>query len=82
MKSQQVAARFAAYVWYTSSREAPRRVVRKEARKFAEKYWRSFLPVAPAGLGKLLLRVAGSRRRSAGVPSRTVHDTAEQMIPC
>jgi hypothetical protein len=58
MSPLQVAARFAAFVWYSSHRKAPERVIREEAKQFAEQSWDAFLPIAQKGLGRLLLRVA------------------------
>ncbi len=58
MTPLQAAARFAAFVWYTENRNAPRRVARAEARRFAQESWKAFLPVAHEGLGRLLLEVA------------------------
>ena len=62
MESRQVSAMFAAYVWFSEwSEETP--VVRKEALAFARENWRAFLPCAPEGLGRLLLRIAEGRNR-------------------
>ncbi|HZZ82539.1 MAG TPA: hypothetical protein VFE62_28830 [Gemmataceae bacterium] len=60
----QTAAQFAAYVWYTNTRRAPREVVEKEAQRFARKHWRSFMPVAHDGMGRLLLEIAKPRKVS------------------
>jgi hypothetical protein len=58
MKPLQVAAQFAAFVWYTNTRKAPGRITQEEARRFAQENWQAFLPIATEGLGRLLLRVA------------------------
>jgi hypothetical protein len=61
MNARKVAARFAAYTCYeqTVGKESP-----QEAARFAEENWEDFLPEAPEGLGRLLLRIAcGPRRR-------------------
>jgi hypothetical protein len=58
MSPLQVAARFAAFVWYSNHRKAPERILHEEARQFAEKSWDAFLPIADEGFGSLLLRVA------------------------
>jgi hypothetical protein len=74
-----VAAQFAAYVWYDNTQGAG--PGREEKARFAEENWRPFVPVAPEGLGRLLLKIAagrpGQRRRRkrpyqalAGVPAR------------
>ena len=58
MTPLQLAAQFAAFVWYTNNRQAPGRIIQEEARRFAEDNWQSFLPIANEGLGRLLLRVS------------------------
>lgn len=58
MTPLEVAARFAAFTWYTRSRKAPSRVVQREARQFALDHWEAFLPVAHEGWGRLLLQAA------------------------
>jgi hypothetical protein len=62
MSPLQVAAQFAAFAWYTSIREARSQAARDEGLKFARANWRAFLPVASEGMGRLLLRVASSRK--------------------
>ncbi len=57
MSPLQVAAKFAAHVWYTNNRQGPRSVVQAEARRFARKNWQAFLPIAHEGLGRLLIEV-------------------------
>ncbi len=66
MKPLQVAARFAAFAWYTSYRQASSQIVQKEARRFAQEHWVAFLPIVHEGLGKLLLRVAHARSTRRG----------------
>ena len=61
MKPLEMAARFAAFAWYTGYREAPSRIARQEATQFASQNWRLFLPVAEEGWGRLLLRVVQPR---------------------
>jgi len=61
MKPLEIAARFAAFAWYTNCRQAPSRTTQAEARQFANQNWQVFLPVAEKGWGKLLLRVAKIR---------------------
>jgi hypothetical protein len=59
MDAQKVAAQFAAHSWYEevhSGKPAP-----KEAVRFARDNWQAFQSVAPAGLGRLLIQIAGNR---------------------
>lgn len=58
----KVSAQFAAFVWFQHN--ASRKAKPEEAREFARKNWALFLPEAQEGLGKLLLRIAGTRSRS------------------
>lgn len=62
MTPLQTAARFAAFVWYTENRNGSRRIVKEEARRFAQDHWQAFLPVANEGLGRLLLRIKTPRQ--------------------
>lgn len=61
MSPLEASARFAAYTWYVGCREAPTRLARAEAHRFARKSWPAFLPVADEGLGRLLLRLTKGR---------------------
>jgi hypothetical protein len=61
MNPLKLSAQFAAYVWYTEVRQETR-TTHDEALRFAEQNWRTFLPAAHEGWGKLLLRVARPRR--------------------
>jgi hypothetical protein len=70
MYARKVAAQFAAYVWFEEIQKAR---PSKEARaRFARESWRPFVPVAPAGLGRLLLKIAVGRpgRRRLRIPGR------------
>jgi hypothetical protein len=58
MTPLQVAAKFAAFVWYTNSRDASDKTIQQEARQFAKENWQAFLPIAHEGLGRLLIRVS------------------------
>jgi hypothetical protein len=62
MKPLEVAARFAAFTWYTGHSQVRRPTLQAEASRFAKANWRIFLPVAHEGWGRLLLRVAKARR--------------------
>ena len=62
MQPSEIAARFTAFAWYTNCRQAPSKTAQAEARRFAEENWKTFLPLANQGLGRLLLRVAKTRK--------------------
>jgi len=68
MKPLEVAARFAAFTWYTTSRQAKKLTTQAEARRFSNQNWQIFLPVTQEGLGRLLLRVAKVRPNSKHLP--------------
>jgi hypothetical protein len=55
MDARQIAGRFAAYTWYMEVR-TPRKPL--EAVRFARTHWQAFVPVANAGFGRLLQRIA------------------------
>jgi hypothetical protein len=61
MKPLELAARFAAFTWYTNCRQAPPKTTQAEARRFSNESWPAFLPLANEGLGRLLLKVANTR---------------------
>jgi len=62
MDALQVSAMFAAYVYFLNCNgQTPR--AEKEAARFARDNWRSFLPCAHKGLGRLLIRIADKRSR-------------------
>jgi hypothetical protein len=63
MNATQVAAQFAAYTWFMNRRRATASA-EKKAVQFARRNWRTFLPCAHEGLGRLLLRIAGKRTTS------------------
>jgi hypothetical protein len=63
MNALEVAARFAAFTWYTGDCQTPSPTLQAEASRFARENWRTFLPVAHEGWGKLLLRIAHPSRR-------------------
>jgi hypothetical protein len=66
MDARKVAAQFAAYLWYEEVRSG--KPSPQEALRFASQNWRTFLPVAPEGMGRLLTDIAkqphGSRRKT------------------
>jgi hypothetical protein len=67
----EMAARFAAFAWYTNHRHAPRETSEAEARRFSQENWPVFLPAAQEGWGRLLLQIArvrptGKRRSPPG----------------
>ncbi len=59
MEARKVAAQFAAYVWYENTHEA--RPSGQAKARFLKENWQRFLPIAPEGLGRLLLKIAGGR---------------------
>jgi hypothetical protein len=65
MNPLEMAARFAAFAWYTEHRQAVSRIARQEARRFSSQNWQFFLPVAHEGFGRLILRVAKARQNTA-----------------
>lgn len=71
MKARKVAAQFAAYTWYQENRAGQPSV--EEALRFARANWTAFLPVADAGWGRLLLRIASVRAKRHGKPRRKPH---------
>ncbi len=62
MNPLTVSARFAAFVWFQEQGENASKCA-AEAHAFARDNWKQFLPVAHEGWGKLLLKVAGYKRR-------------------
>jgi hypothetical protein len=61
MDPLRISAQFAAYVWYTTRVTAGRE---PEAAAFAKTNWPSFLPLAHAGLGRLLGKIARRNPRT------------------
>jgi hypothetical protein len=61
MNARKVAAQFAAYVWYENIQRTERS--EDEKARFARGNWRPFLPIAPEGLGRLLIKIAAGRSR-------------------
>ena len=62
MTPLEVAARFAAFVWYMNNRETANAIKQAEAQQFSKKNWEVFLPVAHEGWGRLLLRIAKAKK--------------------
>jgi hypothetical protein len=79
MKPLEMAARFAAFAWYTDYRQAPSRTTQAEARRFSRENWQDFLPVAHEGWGRLLLQVAKARPRSQHVPPTGKRPTKRKL---
>jgi hypothetical protein len=67
-----ISAKFAAYIWYTETRDG-KQDSPDEARRFVEENWEHFRAHADKGLGELLIRLSRicrtgkSRRRRAKV---------------
>ena len=63
MEAREISAQFAAYVWFTGNNgDAP--ATSPAALRFARDNWETFLPCSHEGLGRLLIRIAGPRRRN------------------
>ncbi len=60
MDPRMIAAQFAAYTWFT---EYHPEATNEDAVGYALKNWKSFLGQAPAGLGRLLIRVGRLKSR-------------------
>ena len=59
MNARQVAAQFAAHVWFEEANRGKARL--EEIAQFASENWRTFLPLAHEGLGRLLIKIAAPR---------------------
>ena len=87
MEPFEAAARFAAFTWYTDTRQAPIRTMQAEASRFSKENWQAFLPVADQGWGRLLLRVAKAPlipqryRETPNRPSKRKHAAAGMTRP-
>jgi hypothetical protein len=55
MDPVQLAARFAAYTWYTECHLTPPSA--RQASEFASESWQAFVGKVPEGFGRLLIRV-------------------------
>jgi hypothetical protein len=65
MNPTQISAQFAAYTWFLNG-NAERPAVEEEASEFARDNWAIFLHCAHKGLGRLLIRLTGPRRKEYG----------------
>jgi hypothetical protein len=74
MDPRNVAARFAAFVWFSSKKQK----AEEEAVRFAQDNWPAFLPLAQEGLGRLLLEIA-KRPISSARPRRLRRSAAVGM---
>jgi hypothetical protein len=59
MSARTTSAQFAAFVWFTAHAHNTG-TTQADAMRFARKNWRTFLPLAHEGLGRLLLRLANA----------------------
>jgi hypothetical protein len=66
MDPLQVSARFIAWVWFSNRQHG--QAVPAEAERFVSRNWEAFLPLAHRGLGRLLIELAGPRRRRRSHP--------------
>jgi hypothetical protein len=71
MEPLKLSAQFAAYVWYSETRQG--RATPHESAHFARENWAAFLPSAHEGLGRLLVRVAKAGRRGGGRRNLRLH---------
>jgi hypothetical protein len=68
MEARKVAAQFAAYVWFENTQGAK---PSEEAKaRFMKENWKPFLPMAPEGLGRLLLKIAAGRSSGQRRPNQ------------
>jgi hypothetical protein len=70
MNARKVAAQFAAHVWFENARRGKARP--EEIARFARENWRTFLPLAQEGLGRLLIKIAGPRVARSRLKAETV----------
>lgn len=64
MSPRKVSAQFAAYTWFSERNDKAATVADEaDALRFARENWAAFLPCAPEGLGRLLIRLAHGRRQ-------------------
>ena len=71
-----ISAQFAAFVWFTERRENAGKSA-DDALQFARDHWKKFRPLAHHGLGRLLLKMSGRRRRPRTEPSAAVPACAQ-----
>lgn len=71
MTPLQMSAQFAAYVWFLRQPENTHRT-KTEAHTYAKRNWESFLPIAPEGFGRLLMKLAKARNRNRVKPTAVV----------
>jgi hypothetical protein len=67
MSPRKVSAQFTAYSWFSQWKDKAAATAEAEAEaealRFARENWPAFLPCAPEGLGRLLIRLAHGRRQ-------------------
>jgi hypothetical protein len=71
MTPLQMSARFAAYIWFLRQPENIDRT-KAHAHDYAKKNWEKFLPVAPEGFGRLLVKLAKAKKRERVRPTAVV----------
>ena len=59
MDARNVAAQFAAHVWYAEVKKGE--ASQKDISRFSRENWKAFLPLAHEGWGRLLIRVTAHR---------------------
>ena len=68
MHPLKIAAKFAAFTWYLRTHVD---ATQADAAWFAETAWSEFLPIVHEGLGRLLLKIAGTSAENVRRPKRT-----------
>lgn len=71
MTPLQMSARFAAYVWFLRQPENIDRT-KTDAHAYAKRNWEQFLPIAPEGFGRLLVKLAKAKKRDRVKPTAIV----------
>lgn len=64
MNARKVAAQFVAYVWLENLSKGA--ISQRDLSRFARRNWKTFLPAAQEGMGRLLLRIASQRPGERG----------------
>jgi hypothetical protein len=71
MDPLKISAQFAAFIWFQNRSEVPKSD--RHAWEYARRAWRSFLPFANEGVGRLLMQMAkGSKRRESARRDRAL----------
>ena len=71
MTPLQMSARFTAYLWFLRQPENIDRT-NAEAHVYAKRNWAQFLPIAPEGFGRLLVKLVKAKKRDRVRPTAVV----------